>query len=121
MPNSVANVSVLLRALRWRLRITILTEAQAQENAMQSQNRIFDDLAKVAGGALSALGGVKQEVEAMVRDRVERFMADGNFVRREEFEVVQAMAAAARTEQETLKARVAALEAALHAASAEKK
>jgi BMFP domain-containing protein YqiC len=77
---------------------------------MQSQNRIFDDLAKVAGGALSALGGLKQEMEAMVRDRFERFMAEGNFVRREEFDAVQAMAAAARAEQERLSARVAALE-----------
>ncbi len=77
---------------------------------MQSQNRIFDDLAKVAGGALSALGGLKQEIEAMVRDRFERFMAEGNFVRREEFDVVQAMAATARAEQEKLAARVAELE-----------
>jgi BMFP domain-containing protein YqiC len=77
---------------------------------MQSQNRIFDDLAKVAGGALSALGGLKQEIEAMVRDRFERFMAEGNFVRREEFDAVQAMASAARAEQEKLTERVAALE-----------
>ena len=77
---------------------------------MQSQNRIFDDIAKVAGGALSALGNLKQEVEAMVRDRLERFMAEGNFVRREEFDIVQAMASAARAEQEKLAARVAELE-----------
>ena len=77
---------------------------------MQSQNRIFDDLAKVAGGALSALGGLKQEIEALVRDRFERFMAEGNFVRREEFDAVAAMAAAARTEQEKLAARIAELE-----------
>jgi BMFP domain-containing protein YqiC len=83
---------------------------------MQSQNRIFDDIAKVAGGALSALGSLKQEIEAMVRDRLERFMAEGNFVRREEFDVVQAMAAAARAEQEKLAARVAELERALAAA-----
>ena len=82
---------------------------------MQSQNRIFDDIAKVAGGALSALGGLKQEIEATVRDRLERFMADGNFVRREEFDAVQAMAAAARMAQEKLNARVAALEAELAA------
>ena len=82
----------------------------AVETAMQSQNRIFDDLAKVAGGALSALGSLKQEVEATVRDRMERFMAEGNFVRREEFDVVQAMASAARVEQEKLAARVAELE-----------
>ncbi len=82
---------------------------------MQSQNRIFDDIAKVAGGALSAIGGLKQEIEAMARDRFERFMAEANFVRREEFDVVQAMAAAARAEQEKLAARVAELERALGA------
>ena len=78
---------------------------------MQSQNRIFDDLAKVAGGALGALSSLKQEMETMVRDRVERFMADNNMVPREEFEAVKAMAAEARLQQEKLAARVAALEA----------
>ena len=77
---------------------------------MKSQNRIFDDLAKVAGGALSALGGLKQEIEALVCDRFERFMAEGNFVRREEFDAVAAMAAAARAEQKKLASRVAELE-----------
>lgn len=80
---------------------------------MHSQNRIFDDLARVAGGALGALTSLKDEIEAMIRDRLERFMADGNFVRREEFDVVRAMAAEARAEQERLAVRVAALEAAL--------
>ena len=80
---------------------------------MQSQNRIFDDLAKVAGGALGALSSLKQEIETMVRDRVERFMADNNMVPREEFEAVKAMAAEARLQQERLAARVAALEAQL--------
>jgi BMFP domain-containing protein YqiC len=79
---------------------------------MQSQNRIFDDLARVAGGALSALTSLKDEIEAMIRDRLERFMAEGNFVRREEFDVVKAMAAEARAEQERLALRVAELEAA---------
>ena len=72
---------------------------------MQSQNRIFDDLARLSGGALSALTGLKQEIEAMVR-----VMADGGYVRREEFEVVRAMAAEARAEQERLTARLAELE-----------
>jgi hypothetical protein len=63
---------------------------------MQSQNRIFDDLARVAGGALGALTSLKDEIEAMIRDRLEPFMADGNFVRREEFDVGRAMAAEAR-------------------------
>ena len=51
---------------------------------MQSQNRIFDDIAKVAGGALGALGSLKQEIETLVRQRVERFMADRDLVSREE-------------------------------------
>jgi BMFP domain-containing protein YqiC len=80
---------------------------------MQSQNRIFDDIAKVAGGALGALASLKQEMETMVRDRIERFMADNNMVPREEFEAVKAMAAEARLQQERLAARVAALEAQL--------
>ena len=80
---------------------------------MQSQNRIFDDIARVAGGALGALTSLKDEIEAMIRDRLERFMADGDFVRREEFDVVKAMAAEARAEQERLANRVAELEAAL--------
>jgi BMFP domain-containing protein YqiC len=80
---------------------------------MQSQNRIFDDLAKVAGGALGALSSLKQEIEAMVRERVERFMSENNMVPRAEFDAVKAMAAEARAEQERLNARIAALEAAL--------
>ncbi len=77
---------------------------------MQSQNRIFDDLARVAGGALGALTSLKDEIEALVRDRMERFMSEGNFVRRDEFDVVRAMAAEARAEQERLVKRVAELE-----------
>lgn len=77
---------------------------------MANPNRIFDDIAKMAGGALSAVAAFKQELETMVRDRVDRFMAEANYVRREEFEAVKAMAAAARAEQERLAARVAALE-----------
>ncbi len=80
---------------------------------MQSQNRIFDDLARVAGGALNAVTSLKDEIEAMIRDRTERFMADGNFVRRDEFDVVRAMAAEARAEQERLVKRIAELERAL--------
>jgi len=56
---------------------------------------------------------VKDEIESMIRDRLERFMAEGNFVRREEFEVVRAMAAEARAEQERLARRVAELESAV--------
>jgi BMFP domain-containing protein YqiC len=82
---------------------------------MQSQNRIFDDIAHVAGGALGAISGLKQEMEALIRDRVERFMTNGNFVRRDEFDAVKEMAATARAEQERLTVRVAQLEQTLAA------
>jgi len=80
---------------------------------MQTENRIFDDLARVASGALSALTGVREEVEARLRDQFQRVLDRMNLVRREEFEAVEAMAAKARAEQERLEERVAALEARL--------
>lgn len=80
---------------------------------MQSNNRILDDLAKVASGAASTLVGVKQEVDAIVRQRIERFAADFDLVTREEFEAVREMAMAARAAEERLAARIAALEARL--------
>ncbi|HZB92523.1 MAG TPA: accessory factor UbiK family protein [Stellaceae bacterium] len=82
---------------------------------MQSENRLFDDLARVATGALGALTGVRDELETRMRDQFERILSRMNLVRREEFEAVQAMAAKARAEQEALAARVAALEARLEA------
>ena len=80
---------------------------------MQTNNRFFDDIARVANGAMGAAAGLRTEIEALVRDRMQRLLADMDLVRREEFEVVQAMAAKARNEQEDLLARVAALEEAL--------
>ena len=80
---------------------------------MQTQNRLFDDLARVAGGAFGALAGLRNEIEEMVKQRLERLLADLDHVPREEFEAVKAMAEKARMEQESLSARVAALEAAL--------
>ena len=74
------------------------------------ENRILDDLAKVAAGALGGVAGVRQEVEAKLRHQFERILANMDVVSREEFEVVRAMAAKARTEQEALATRVAALE-----------
>ncbi len=73
-------------------------------------NRILDDLAKVAAGALGGVADVRQEVEARLRHQFERVLANMDVVSREEFEVVKAMAAKARAEQEILAARVAALE-----------
>ncbi len=80
---------------------------------MQTKNSIFDDLAKVAGGAAATVAGLRGEVEAMIRQRLERLMADGGMVPRDEFDAVKAVAAKARSEQEKLEKRVAALEAEL--------
>lgn len=80
---------------------------------MQSKNRVLDDLARVANGAVSTLVGVKGEIEAMVRAQVERLLARFDLVERDEFDAVKAMAAKARAEQERLEKRVAALEAKL--------
>jgi len=77
---------------------------------MQTSNRLFDDLAKVANGAVSTLVGVKDEIEALVRQRVDKLLADADLVPREEFEVVKAMVTEARAEQEHLSRRLAALE-----------
>ena len=78
---------------------------------MQSQNRFFDDMARVAGGAASALSGVREEIEARLRGQLERILAGMDLVSREEFEAVKAVASKARAEQEDLLRRVAELEA----------
>jgi BMFP domain-containing protein YqiC len=80
---------------------------------MQTENRLLDDLARVAGGAFGAVAGLRTEIEDLVKQRLERLLADLDLVPREEFEAVRAMAEKARLEQETLQKRVDALEAAL--------
>ena len=77
---------------------------------MQSQNRFFDDMARVAAGAVGALSGVRGEIEARFRNQLERILAGMDLVTREEFEAVKAMAAKAREEQELLVQRIAELE-----------
>ncbi len=82
---------------------------------MQTDNRILDDLARVAGGAFGTLNDVRVEIENLFKQRLERVLSDLDVVPRDEFDAVKAMAEKARTEQAALEARVAALEAALAA------
>ena len=82
---------------------------------MTPRSRLFDDLSRVAQGAANTFSGLKDEIEALVRQRVERILADMDMVPREEFEAVKAMAAKARSEQEALERRVIELEKALAA------
>ena len=77
---------------------------------MQSQNRFFEDLAKLANGAAGTFAGVAREMESMAKSAAERFIGGMDLVSRDEFEAVKEMAATARAEAEALKARVEALE-----------
>jgi BMFP domain-containing protein YqiC len=77
---------------------------------MQSENPFLDDLARAASGALGALSGMRNEVEAQIKSRLEAWFKSQNLVTREEFEAVKAMAAKARLENESLAARLAELE-----------
>jgi len=80
---------------------------------MATNNRLFEDFARVAQGAAGALAGLRDELEARIKDQVDRVLSRMNLVRREEFDAVQAMAAKARREQEALAARLVTLEAKL--------
>ncbi|MCM8556565.1 accessory factor UbiK family protein [Sphingomicrobium sediminis] len=79
---------------------------------MQSQNKIFDDLAKVLNGAAGTFAGMGREAQASMRDRLKDMMGTEDMVTRDEFEAVKAMAIKAREENEALKARLDAMEAA---------
>ena len=78
---------------------------------MQSENRMFDDLVKFVNGAAGTLAGMGREAEAATRERAKEWIGGLDFVSRDEFEAVKAMAAAARDEADALKARLDALEA----------
>ena len=79
---------------------------------MESRKRVFDDAARVAGGALGTLSGIRHEVEGLVRHQLDRMLSGMDLVTRDEFDAVKEMAARARTENERLEARLDALEAA---------
>jgi BMFP domain-containing protein YqiC len=78
---------------------------------MQTRNRIFDDAAKLAGGAVGTLEGVRREIEGLVRQQVDRILSRFDLVTRDEFDAVKEMAARARAEQEELAQRLETLEA----------
>lgn len=80
---------------------------------MQTNNRLFDDLAKVLTGAAGAAQGMRDEVDTLVKNQIEKLLTDMNLVPREEFDAVKAMAAKAREENDLLSTRLAELEAKL--------
>ena len=77
---------------------------------MQSENRLFDDVVKFVNGAAGTLAGMGREAESATRERAREWIGGLDFVSRDEFEAVKAMAAAARDEADALKARLDALE-----------
>ena len=79
----------------------------------QTTGRFFDEIGKLITDAAGAADGVRKEVETIVRAQAERILRDLDIVQREEFEAVKAMAQKAREENESLKARVAELKAAI--------
>jgi BMFP domain-containing protein YqiC len=77
---------------------------------MQSQNRVFDDFVKFMNGAAGTLAGMGREAESSARERAKEWIGGLDFVSRDEFDAVKAMAAAARDEVDALRARLDALE-----------
>ncbi len=77
---------------------------------MQSENRIFDDLAKMMNGVAGTMAGMGREAEGSMREKMREWVGGMDFVSRDEFEAVKAMAVAARDENEALKKRLDALD-----------
>jgi BMFP domain-containing protein YqiC len=78
---------------------------------MQSQNRLLDDLARVASGAFGVAAGMRSEVESRMREQFEQILSRMDLVTREDYEAAYAMAQNARDAQESMVERVATLEA----------
>jgi BMFP domain-containing protein YqiC len=83
----------------------------------QTSNRFFDEVARLMNDAAGVATGVRREFDTVMRTQAERILRELEVVQREEFEAVKEMARLAREENETLKARIAALEAKLGSAA----
>ena len=79
---------------------------------MQTRSKIFDDLSQLMTNAMGVAQGARTEAETAMKSMIDRWMADRDFVTREEFDAVRAMAQKAREENEALRARLDAMEAA---------
>ena len=77
---------------------------------MQTRNKVFDDLSQLMTNAMGVAQGAREEAETAMKSLIDRWLADRDFVTREEFDAVRAMAQKAREENEALKARIEALE-----------
>ena len=79
---------------------------------MQTRNKFFEDMSQLMTNAMGVAQGAKDEAETAFKGMLDRWLADRDFVTREEFDAVRTMAQKAREENEALKARIEALEAA---------
>ncbi len=77
---------------------------------MQARGKIFDDISQLMTNAMGVAQGAREEAETAMKSMIDRWLADRDFVTREEFDAVRAMAQKAREENEALKARLDALE-----------
>ena len=77
---------------------------------MQTRNKFFDDLSQLMTNAMGVAQGAKDEAQTALSSMMDRWLADRDFVTREEFDAVRAMAQKAREENEALKARLDAFE-----------
>ncbi len=81
---------------------------------MSSDNKLFEDISRIANSAIGAIAGAGKEAEGVVRDKIERYLDTLHLVRRDEFDAVKTMAENTRAENEKLHQRIAALEAKLN-------
>ncbi|MEM6371205.1 MAG: accessory factor UbiK family protein [Pseudomonadota bacterium] len=77
---------------------------------MQARGKIFDDISQLMTNAMGVAQGAREEAETAMKSMMDRWLADRDFVTREEFDAVRAMAQKAREENEALKTRIEALE-----------
>ncbi|RBI87144.1 pyrroline-5-carboxylate reductase [Rhodosalinus halophilus] len=82
---------------------------------MQSRSKVFDDLSQLMTNAMGVAQGAREEAQTAMNSMIDRWLAERDFVTREEFDAVRAMAQKAREENEALRARIDALEAKLAA------
>lgn len=78
---------------------------------MQTRNKFFDDMSQLMTNAMGVAQGAKDEADTAMKSLMDRWLADRDFVTREEFDAVRAMAQKAREENAALLARIEALEA----------
>ena len=77
---------------------------------MQSRSKILDDVSQLMTNAMGVAQGAREEAETAIKSIIDRWLADHDFVTREEFDAVKAMAQKAREENDNLKARLDAIE-----------